>query len=129
MSGGDHADAGQVEQLGTGVHHQLLQVGFVLSGFGLEEESAAGGGADRRDGGAVLDAVAGQGAQPGAAVELLVGGAVTQLLAQRLWCVDDQGLQLPDGFGAADDRTVSGGEEDSEGFAVATGPCCGQMVT
>ena len=80
LGGGDDADPGQVEQFGAGLHDELLQVGFVLSGFGLEEQGAAGGGADRGDGGAVLDAVAGQGSQPGATVELLVGGAASQLL-------------------------------------------------
>ena len=128
LGGGDHADAGQVEQFGAGGHDELLEVGFVLGGFGLEEQGTAGGGADRRDGGAVLDAVAGQGAEPGAAVELLVGGAAAQLVAQRCGRVHDQRLELADGFGAADDGAVSGGEQDAQGFAVAAGPGCGQML-
>lgn len=51
------------------------------AGFGLEVEGAAGGRSDGLHGGPVFDAVAGQGAEPGAAVELLVGGAAAELVA------------------------------------------------
>jgi hypothetical protein len=62
----------------------LFEFGLVFGRLGLEEQRAAGGGPDRADGDAVLDGVAGQGAQPSTAVELLVGGAAAQLVAQRL---------------------------------------------
>ena len=70
----------------------------------------------------------GQRPQPGAPVELLVGGAAAQLLAQRFRCVDDQRLELPDGLGAGDDGALPGGEQDPHRFAVAAGPRRGQMV-
>jgi hypothetical protein len=46
-----------------------------------------------------------------------------------LWGVDDQGLELPDGLGAADDRTVPCGDQDPEGFSVTAGSGGGQMLT
>jgi hypothetical protein len=64
-------------------------------------------------------------AQP---VELLVGGAAAELLAQCFWCVHDQGFELPDGFGAGDDRALAGCEHDAHRFAVAAGAWRGQVV-
>jgi hypothetical protein len=75
----------------------------------------------------VLDAVAGQGAESGAAVELLVGGAAAELVAQLLRRVHDQGLELADGLSAADDGAVSGSEQDAHRFAVTAGPGCGEV--
>lgn len=49
-------------------------------------QCTAGDGADRADGDTVLDAVGRQGAQPGAAVKLLVGAAVAQVA-----CADPAG--------------------------------------
>ena len=81
LGGGDGADSGPVEQFGANGGDKLFELGFVFGGFGFQEQGATGDGSDRADGGAVLDAVAGQGAQPRAAVELLVGAAPAQLLA------------------------------------------------
>ncbi|GEL18363.1 hypothetical protein PA7_22000 [Pseudonocardia asaccharolytica DSM 44247 = NBRC 16224] len=128
LGGGDGTDAGQLEQAGTGRGDELFEFGFVFGGLGFEHQRAAGHGADRADGGAVLDAVAGQGAQPGAAVKLLVGGAAAQLLAQGLGGVDDQRFELPDGPGAGHYGALASGQQHPHGFAVSAGSWRGQVL-
>jgi hypothetical protein len=41
--------------LWAGGDDELFELGLVFGGFGLEEQGAAGDGADRADGGAVLE--------------------------------------------------------------------------
>jgi hypothetical protein len=55
----------------------------------------------------------------GRSVELLVGGAATELLSQLLRRVHDQCLEMTDRLGAADDRAVAGNQHC---FTVAAGP-------
>ena len=49
------ADAGLVEQFGAARHDELLELAFEFVGLGLEREGAAGDGAERDDGRAVLE--------------------------------------------------------------------------
>jgi hypothetical protein len=47
LRGGDCADAGLVEQLGAGGGDELLELGLVFGGLGLQEQGATGDGTDR----------------------------------------------------------------------------------
>lgn len=48
---------------------------------------------------------------------------------ERLWSVDDQRFELPDGLGASDDSALPRGEHDPHRFTVTARPRRGQVVT
>jgi hypothetical protein len=70
-----------------------------------------------------------QGAEPGAPVELLVGGPAAQLFAQRFRGVNDQRLELSDCFGAGDDSALAGGKHHPHRLTVPAGTRSGEVVT
>lgn len=118
----------QLEQLWSGADDELLQLGLQVGGLRLEEQRLPSADPQCAHGAAVLDLVLRQGAQPGAAVELLVGGTAAQLVAQLFGCADDERLELADRLGAGPDRASSGGEQDPHRFAIAALPRLGEVL-
>jgi hypothetical protein len=87
--------------------------------FGLEQPDALRGGQQRMDGRAVLQRPGWPVTQPGAAADLLVGGAAAQLGAELLRRAHDQRLELVGRLDPGADGTAAGGEQDLECLAVA----------
>jgi hypothetical protein len=75
----------------------------------------------------MLDRVLRQGSEPGAALELLIGGAAAKLIAQRLGSIHDQSLELADCLRASDHGTLTSSGQYPQGLAVTAGPRCGQV--
>ena len=73
------------------------------------------------------DRVLRQGSEPGAALELLIGGAAAKLIAQRLGSIHDQSLELADCLRASDHGTLTSSGQYPQGLAVTQGPRCGQV--
>ena len=65
LGGGGRPDNGQVEQIGACGGDQYPELGSVLGGLGFEHQRATGDRTESAHGGTVLNAVTGQGAQPG----------------------------------------------------------------
>ncbi len=77
---GDGSDAGLLEQDGAGGDDELLDLGFVLGGFGLQRQGSTGRAADCPDGCAVFGCVSRRGPQARATLQLFVGRAAAQLV-------------------------------------------------
>ena len=125
---GDGPNSGPREKGGADPNHELFDLGLVFGGLRFQHERAAGGSPDGANRCAVFDRLGWTCPQPGATLQLLVGGAAAELVSQRLRRVHDQRFELPDGLGAADHGALPGGDEDPQCFAIAAGARCGKMV-
>lgn len=118
---GDRADAEQVEELRRFLPHQLEDLAFELLGLSLEVLDPLGGGVKGADCHAVLDGLSRPIPQASAPCDLGGAGEFAQLGAEVVRRGDDQSLELVDRGGGGENRTLAGGQQDSQGFTLAAG--------